>query len=108
VEGVAAGALVVLVVGDEPAAEVGGQDLGRLEVAPGEGGLAGAGGTDEHHQGEVGDGQDAAVRTRGGGPGCRGGHAAFASFSVPVLNTAIWVAGPTSGSSGPTGTNSTS
>ena len=48
---------------------------------------------------EVGDGQD---------PPLRGlGHAAFASFS-PVTsraNTAICVGGPTSGSSGPTGTN---
>ncbi|MGX1117124.1 hypothetical protein RKD37_002487 [Streptomyces ambofaciens] len=107
VEGVAAGALVVLVVGDQAPAEVGGDDLGRLEVAPGEGGLAGAGGADQHDEGEVGDGQ-------GAGPhgGVGGAHAAFASFSVgasvvPRVNRASWVGGPTSGSSGPTGRNST-
>ncbi len=105
VEGVLGGALVVLVVRDEAAAEVGRDDLGRLEVPAGEGGLAGAGGADEHHQGEVGDGQHApvpcVVHVR------YHGHAAFASFGVVRVNTAIWVGGPTSGSSGPTGTNST-
>ncbi len=104
VEGVTGGALVVLVVGDQTAAEVRGDDLGGLEVAPGEGGLARAGGADEHHEGEVGDGQRAARRGHGG----RGaGHAAFASFTVSVTNTAICVGGPTSGSSGPTGRRST-
>ncbi len=102
VEGVPAGALVVLVVGDQAPAEVRGDDLGGLEVAVRERGLARAGGTDQHHEGEVGDGQ---------GPYLRGGlvrHAAFSSFTVVIRNTAIWVGGPTSGSSGPTGTNSTS
>ncbi len=101
VEGVTAGALVVLVVGDQPPAEVGGDDLGRLEVPAGERGLARAAGADEDDEGQVGHGQCA-----------RGtGHAAFSSFVVPgavvIVNTAICVGGPTSGSSGPTGTNST-
>ena len=106
VEGVLGGALVVLVVGDQAAAEVGGDDLGRLEVPAGEGGLAGAGGADEHDEGQVGDGQ----RTR---PCCRTWVSVMppsppSSFVVrDRVNTAIWVGGPTSGSSGPTGTNAT-
>lgn len=136
VEGVTAGALVVLVVGDQAPAEVGGDDLGRREVAPREGGLAGAGGADQHDEGEVGDGQGAgphggvcggaggacggARGACGGARGVCGAHAAFASFSVAVavvagvsvmvlrVNRASWVGGPTSGSSGPTGRNSTS
>lgn len=117
VEGVTARALIVLVVGDEAAAEVRGDDLGGLEVLAGEGGLARSAGADEHDEGEVGHRQ----RARGTG------HAAFASFvfpsffssfsapdsspvvsfSVDIVNTAICVGGPTSGSSGPTGTNAT-
>ncbi len=112
VEGVLAGALVVLVVADQAAAEVGGDGLGGLEVPGGEGGLAGAGGADEDHERQVGHGE--------GRAGTGGGHAAFASFVVSFLlflsevlfmsvlvKTAIWVGGPTSGSSGPTGANST-
>lgn len=105
VEGVPCRALVVLVVGDQTSAEVGGDDLGGLEVAVGERGLAGPGRTDQNDEGEVGDGQYTAL--------LRGnlslGHAAFASFSFTVfmVKTAIWVGGPTSGSSRPTGTNST-
>ncbi len=109
VEGVAAGALVVLVVGDQAAAEVAGDDLGRLEVPAGEGGLAGAGRADQDHEGQVGDGQGAPLG------GVVAGHAAFSSFVVvgvavvvARVKTAIWVGGPTSGSSGPTGVNSTS
>ncbi len=110
VEGVAAGALVVLVVGDQAPAEVGGDDLGRREVALGERGLAGAGGADQHDEGEVGDGQGAGPH--GGAAAAGGAHAAFASFSVGVagvvrVNRASWVGGPTSGSSSPTGRNST-
>ncbi len=57
VEGVPAGALVVLVVGDEAPAEVRGDDLGRLEVPAGEGGLARSAGADEDDEGQVGHGQ---------------------------------------------------
>lgn len=112
VEGVLAGALVVLVVGDQAPAEVGGQHLGVLEVLAGEGGLPRSGGPDQDDEGQVGDGQDAV----GGGSA----HAASPSFGVPVavvpvvavasvaaVKTAIWVGGPTSGSSSPTGTYAT-
>ncbi len=131
VEGVGAGALVVLVVGDQAAAEVGGEHLGRLEVACREGRLAGAGGADQHHQREVGDGQF--ERPGGGsrGSGIGTGHLSRSSFGVgvagraagavagrvaggpagagssPRVKTASWVGGPTSGSSGPTGRNAT-
>ena len=50
VEGVLAGRLVVLVVGDQAAAEVAGDHLGRREVGAGEGRLAGPAGADEHDQ----------------------------------------------------------
>lgn len=107
VERVAADALVVLVVGDEPSAEVAGDDLGGLEVPPRERRLAGPRGADEDDERQVGDGERTSV-------GTGGGHAAFASFglgSVRVwsvrVKTAICVGGPTSGSSGPTGSNST-
>lgn len=57
VEGVAAGALVVLVVGDQAPAVVGGDGLGGLEVLAGEGGLARSGGPDQNDEGQVGDGK---------------------------------------------------
>jgi hypothetical protein len=44
------GRLVVLVVGDQAAAEVGGDDLRRLEVLPRERRLAAARDADEHHE----------------------------------------------------------
>lgn len=47
------GRLVVLVVGDQAAAEVGGDDLRGLEVLPGERRLAAARDADEHHQREL-------------------------------------------------------
>ena len=77
------GGLVVLVVGDQAAAEVRGDDLGRLEVRGGEGRLARAGHADQDDQAQLGDAQ------LGHGP-------AF-------VKTASWVGGPASGCSGPTG-----
>jgi hypothetical protein len=120
-ERVAAGALVVLVVGDQAAAEVGGDHLGGLEVAAGEGGLAGPGGADQHDEAELGQAEGAGdgVRAgpRAGGSWCvLGAHvASFAVLSVRsvrsvrsvLVKTAIWVGGPTSGSSGPTGAYAT-
>ena len=47
--------LVVLVFGDEATADVGGHDLGRLEMALGEGRLAGARRADQQHEREFGD-----------------------------------------------------
>lgn len=117
VEGVPAGALVVLVVGDQASAEVRGDDLGRPEVPPGESGLARAGRPDQDDEGEVGDGQHTSLvlDTLDVLGALDTAHAAFASFSllavsvsVLIVNTAICVGGPTSGSSGPTGTNSVS
>lgn len=85
VEGVPAGALVVLVVGDEAAAEVRGDDLRRFEVPAGEDGLARAARPDEDDEGEVGHRQDAsgagAVAVAGAVAGAGVTHAAFASFS---------------------------
>ena len=78
------GGLVVLVVGDQAAAEVRGDHLGRLEVRAGERGLARAAHADQHDQAQLGDTEV---------------HAA--SFS----KTASWVGGPSAGSSGPTGRN---
>ncbi len=83
------GGLVVLVVGDQAAAEVGGDDLRRTEVLAGERRLPRAGHADEHHQAQLGHAQLA-----GGGHGV---HAARRK------KTASCVGGPTSGSSGPTG-----
>ncbi len=54
-EGVLRRRLVVLVVGDEPAAEIRRDDLRGLEVTAGEGRLARAGGADEHDERELGD-----------------------------------------------------
>jgi hypothetical protein len=53
VEGVAGRGLVVLVVGDQAAEVVGGEDLGRQEVAPGECRLAGSGDADERDEREL-------------------------------------------------------
>ena len=77
------GPLVVLVVGDEPAADVGRDDLGRLEMPPGKGRLAGARRTDQQHQGKFGDGDPHRV------------------------NTASWVGAPSSACSSPTLSNRT-
>ncbi len=79
VEGVAGRRLVVLVVGDQSPEEVGRHDLGRLEVRPGERRLAGPGRPDEDDQGQL------------------------RKVDPHRLKTAIWVGGPTSASSGPTG-----
>ena len=79
------GGLVVLVVGDQAAAEVRGDHLGRLEVRPGERRLARAGHADQHDQAQLGD-----VQFHG---------------SAPFSRTASWVGGPSRGSSGPTGRN---
>jgi hypothetical protein len=49
------GALVVLVVGDEAAADVRGDDLGRDEVAGGEARLSRAGQADERDQAQLGE-----------------------------------------------------
>ena len=88
VEGVLGGGLVVLVVGDQAAAEVAGDHLEGPEVLGGEGRLAGPGDADEDDEGQLGDRGSAAVMR--GGPSC-------------AVKTAIWVGGPTSGSSSPTG-----
>ena len=87
-EGVLAGVLVVLVVGDQATAEVAGDHLVGAEVLAREARLAGAGDADQDHE--------ARRRDR------VGRHAA----SVRV-NTASCVGGPTSGSSGPIGANRT-
>jgi hypothetical protein len=78
VEGVVRRGLVVLVVGDEAAAEVGRHDLRRLEVLARERRLAGAGRPDQRHERQLGD------------------------LDVHRVNTPICVGGPTSSSSGPT------
>ena len=72
VERLAGRRLVVLVVGHEPAAEVGRDDLRRKEVLPPEGRLAAAARSDEQHQGETGDleGQGKNVPARPSRPGC--------------------------------------
>ena len=72
-------ALVVRVVGHEPAAEVRRDRLGREEVRCRERALAGAGGADQHDQ-----------------TGVR-------KLDLHRSNTASWVGGPTTASSGPTG-----
>ena len=76
-------ALVVRVVGHQPAAEVRRDDLGGQEVLRGERPLAGARGADQHHQ------------------------ARLRKLDPHRSNTAICVGGPTSASSGPTGRNRT-
>jgi hypothetical protein len=79
-EGVGRSRLVVLVVGHEAAAEVGREDLGRLEVLAREGRLPAARRADEHDERELGDGD------------------------LHRSKTAICVGGPCDGSSAPTGT----
>ncbi len=54
IERIAAGALIVLVVADQPAAEVGREDLGGPEMPCGEGGFARSGGADQHHERQIG------------------------------------------------------
>ena len=85
VEGVARRVLVVLVVGDQTATEVGRHHLRGQEVLARERRLAGPRHTDEHHETQLGDIQ------------C--GHR---------VNTPICVGAPTSASTVPTGSNSTS
>ena len=75
------GGLVVLVVGDQAAAEVRGDDLGRLEVLAGERRLARTGHADQDDQAQLGDVHSLASCSK----------------------TASWVGGPVSGCSGPTG-----
>ena len=79
------GGLVVLVVGDQAAAEVRGDHLGGLEVRPGEGRLARAGHADQHDQAQLGEAQ--------------------VHGSALLEKTASWVGGPSRGSSEPTGRN---
>jgi hypothetical protein len=81
VEGVGGGRLVVLVVGDDRAAVVRGDHLGRPEMPAGEVRLARPGHADQDDEARLGDPQL--------------GHR---------MNTPIWVGAPTSGSSSPTGT----
>ena len=88
-EGVVGRGLVVLVVGDQAAAEVGREHLGRREVLAREGRLAGPGGADQDDEGELGR-RDRVTSSCGARR-----HAAS--------KTAICVGGPTSGSSGPIG-----
>jgi hypothetical protein len=57
IEGVRGRALVHLVIGDPAAHAIRGNDLGRQEVPRGEAGLAGAGGTDQGDQREIGNPQ---------------------------------------------------
>jgi hypothetical protein len=97
VERVAGGRLVVLVVGHERPAPVRREHLAGPEVPGRERRLARSRGADQHHQAQLGDGD--AHPGRAGRPDI-GGRAHRA-------NTAIWVGGPTSGSSGPTGRCST-
>ena len=75
--------LVVLVVGDQAAAEVRGDHLGRREVRASERALAAARRPDQHDEARIG------------------------KVDPHRLNTAICVGGPTSASSGPTGRNRT-
>ena len=56
VERVRRGSLVVLVVGDQAAAEVRGEDLGGREVLPGERGLSGSGHAHQRDQGQFRNG----------------------------------------------------
>ena len=86
------GGLVVLVVGDQTAAEVRGDHLGRLEVRAGERRLAGTGRAHQDDQAQLGDAQFGWPRN--------GWHC----HRVPSRSkTASWVGGPVSGCSGPTG-----
>src|SRR5262249_14322746 len=87
-ERVSGDGLVVLVVADHGPAGVGGEDLGPSEMTAREGALARAAGADEDDEAELGDGD-------------RHRHAS------PLPKIAICVGGPTTASSGPTGTNLT-
>jgi hypothetical protein len=78
-EGVFGRGLVVLVIGDQPAAEVRGEHLAGFEVPAGERALAGAARADQYDEAGLGE------------------------LDPHRSNTAICVGGPTSGSSGPTG-----
>ena len=92
-EGVVRSGLVVFVIRDKGAAEVGGDGLGGQEVGTCEGALAGAGGPDQHHQRELGYGQlhrVLPVIAGAASPSCR-------------VKTAICEGAPAAGSSGPSG-----
>ena len=52
---VVGGGLVVFVIRNQGAAEVGGEDLGGFEVGAGKGRCAGTGNTDEGNEGEGGE-----------------------------------------------------
>ena len=87
--------LVVLVVGDQAPAEVGRDHLGRLEPLARERRLARAADADEDDEAQLGHPKLGHAVT----PGGRGPR--------DLSKTAIWVGGPTSGSSPPTGRNRT-
>src|SRR5699024_8452512 len=98
------GGLVGLVAADQAAEGVAGQRLVGAEVGAGEGGLARAGGPDEHHQGQCRDVQRgaAAALARAVGPA----HAAPALLCT-LRNRASWVGGPRAASASPTSRCST-
>jgi hypothetical protein len=104
VERVCRCALVVLVVGNQTPARVGGDHLVAAEVVTRKGRLPRTRGTQERHQRQLGDGQDAGAVFAV----CVGAahDVAFASSSVRV-NRASWVGGPTCGSSSPIGSKRT-
>ena len=108
VERVHGGRLVVLVVGDQAAAEVGGDHLGRLEVRPGERRLAGAGHPDEHDERQLGNGQlaHAAPPFAVAWIGLRRDGASV-SRAAGRVKTASCVGDPAAGDSGPTPANRT-
>ena len=80
-ERVGVGALVVLVVGDQPAADVRGDHLRRPEVPARERALARTRRSDQQHEAGIGE------------------------VDPHRVKTAIWVGGLTTASSGPTGSN---
>ena len=93
VEGGGARGLVVLVVGHQAAAEVAGDHLERPEVLARERRLARPGHPDEDDEGQLGHSQHRSRRRR----------ALVRHALPPWVKTAIWVGGPTSSSTGPTG-----
>ena len=106
VEGVERGRrrrLVVLVIGDHAAERIGGEHLRRREVLADEGGLARPGHSDQDHQAQVGDVQDAHADPRGLATAGLAG-ARSSRFADPRVNTASWVGVPTSRSCSPTPT----